>query len=58
MHIGYIVGTIVAVFIIICGCIGVIYAKKNQTKDKWAMWAIILGIAALISAVINYNLFN
>ena len=55
MPIGYIVGTIVAVCIIICGCVA---AKKNHKKRKWAMWAIAVGIVALISSVINYNLFN
>lgn len=58
MHIGYIVGAIVAVSLIICGCVAVVHAKKNQKKNKWDVWAIIFGGVALISAVINYNLFG
>lgn len=54
MYIGYIVGIVVAVSTIICGCIAAAYAKKNNKKSKWAVLAIILGIAALISAVINF----
>ncbi len=53
MHIGYIVGIVVAVSTIICGCLGVAYAKKNNKKSKWAVLAIVLGIAALISVAIN-----
>ncbi len=58
MHIGYIVGSIVAVSLIICGVAAMVLAKKKQKKTKWAIWAIIWGIVALISAVINYNLFS
>ena len=58
MHIGYIVGAIVAVSLIICGCVAVVHAKKNHKKNKWAVWAIIFGVVALISAVINYILFG
>lgn len=57
MHIGYIIGIIAAVSLIICGCVAAIYAKMNHKKSKWAIWPIIIGIGALISAVINYNLF-
>lgn len=57
MQIGYIVGIIVAVGIIICGCAEDVHAKKNQKNSKWAKWAIIFEIAALISSVINYCLF-
>lgn len=58
MHIGYIVGTMIAVLFIICGCIAAILAKKNQKRSKWAMWTIFFGFVALISAVVNYNLFG
>jgi hypothetical protein len=57
MHIGYIVGSSVAVLLIICGVVAAIIAKRNQKRSKWAIGAIIFGIFALISAVINYNLF-
>ncbi|WFR58113.1 hypothetical protein QA584_03345 [Anaerocolumna sp. AGMB13025] len=58
MHIGYIVGAIVAVSLIICGVAAMVFAKKKQKKNKWAIWAIVFGIVALISAGINYNLFR
>lgn len=58
MPVGYIVGVIVAVCIVLGGCIAVVYAKKNQKKKAWAVGAILLGIAALLSAVINYNRFG
>lgn len=58
MDIGYIVGIIVAVSVIICGGIGIVLAKRNGKKSKWAIWAIIFGVIALISAAINYNLFR
>ena len=58
MHIGYIVGTVVAASIIICGCIAAAYAKKIIKKVSGQYWEIIFGIAALISGVINFYLFN
>jgi multisubunit Na+/H+ antiporter MnhB subunit len=58
MHIGYIVGAIVAVSFIICGVAATVLVKKKQKKNKWPIWTIIFGIVALISAVINYNLFS
>lgn len=57
MHIGHIVGSSFAVLLIICGIIAAVLAKKNQKKSKWGIGVIIFGIIALISAVINYNLF-
>jgi len=44
MDIGYIVGIIVAVSVIICGGIGIVLAKRNGKKSKWATWAILAGI--------------
>lgn len=57
MHIGYIVGIIVAICIIICGGVAAIYAKKKNKKCKWAILAIVFGIISLITAFINYNFF-
>lgn len=56
MHIGFLVGTIIATALIILGSIAIVLAKKNSKRSKWAIWAIFIGIIALISAVINYNL--
>lgn len=58
MYIGYIVGIIVAISVIVCGSVAAIYAKRNHKKCKWAILAIVFGIVALISAFINYNLFG
>lgn len=58
MHIGFIVGIIIAAALIISGGVAIILAKKNNKRSKWAIWAILIGIIALISAAINYNLFN
>ena len=58
MDIGYIVGITVAIALIISGVITIILAKKNDKRNKWAVWLIIIGIVALTSAAINYNFFN
>ncbi len=58
MHIGFIVGIIIAVALIISGTIAIILAKKSNKRSRWAIWSILIGIIALISAAINYNLFN
>jgi len=58
MGVGYIVGITVAIALIILGIITFILAKKNGKRYKWAIWLIIIGIVALISAAINYNFFN
>lgn len=58
MYIGYIVGIIVAICIIVCGGAAAIYAKKKGKKCKWAILAIVFGVVALISAFINYNFFG
>jgi RsiW-degrading membrane proteinase PrsW (M82 family) len=59
MHIGFIVGIIIATTLIIIGGIAIVIDKKNNKKSKWwAIWSILFGIIALISAAINFNLFN
>jgi glycerol uptake facilitator-like aquaporin len=58
MFVGYIVGIIVAVVLIIGGCVAVANAKRNNRKNKWGFVAIVFGVTALISAAVNYNLFG
>ena len=58
MHIGFIVGIIISMALIIVGIIVMSLAKIKGTKNKWAVWLIAFGVVALISAVINFNLFN
>jgi hypothetical protein len=53
MHIGFIVGIIVAITAIGIGIVGLISSKKNNSKIKWALWVILFGVLALISAAIN-----
>jgi len=36
MHIGFIVGIIISVSLIICGIVAIIYARVNQKEYKWA----------------------
>lgn len=58
MYIGFIVGIVIATVMIILGGIAIVIAKKNNKRSKWAIWSILIGIVALISAAINYNLFG
>jgi len=58
MHIGFIVGTIISIVLIGVGIIVMGFAKSKGTKSKWAEWLVVIGVVALISAVINFNLFN
>lgn len=58
MHIGFIVGTIISIALIVVGIIVMGLAKSKGAKSKWAVWLIVIGVVALISAVINFNLFN
>lgn len=58
MHPGFIVGIVVATALIIFGIISLISDKKNNKSKKWAVWLIVAGVVALISAVINYNIFG
>jgi len=58
MHIGFIVGTIISIALIVVGIIVMGLAKGKGTKSEWAVWLIVIGVVALISAVINFNLFN
>lgn len=56
MEIGFIVGIIIAVLVLITGGIGLLVSKKKGAKNKWAWWAIAFGVCALISAGINLGI--
>lgn len=58
MHIGFIVGIIISIAIIVVGIIVIGLAKSKGTKSNWAVWLIGFGVVALISAVINFNFLN
>jgi len=58
MEIGFIVGIIISVSVLITGIMGLIVSKKKGAKNKWAWWAIVFGVCALISAVINLRIFS
>lgn len=57
MEIGFIVGIIISVLVLIIGIIGILLSKKSGVKNKWAWWAVVFGVCALISAVINLKIF-
>ena len=58
MHIGFIVGIIISIAIIVVGIIVMGLAKNKDTKSNWAVWLIGFGVVALISAVINFKFLN
>ncbi len=58
MHIGFIVGGIIALALIICGLAALVYAKITKKEYKWPKWLVIAGVFAVISGLINFNLFN
>lgn len=58
MFIGFIVGSIISIALIVVGIIAMGLAKSKGTKNKWAVWLIAFGVVALISGVINFNLLN
>ena len=58
MHIGYIVGSSIAFMVTITGISYLVIARKRRKNSKWAVWAVVFGVCALISAFINYDLFK
>ncbi len=57
MYIGFIVGIIVASAFIVAGGVATIFAKVTNKRNRWAVWMIVFGVGALISAAVNYHLF-
>lgn len=53
---GFIVGTSLAVLILITGIVGLLISKQKGKKNKWAFWFILFGCCAIISAFINAGL--
>lgn len=50
---GFIVGTSLAVLILVTGIVGLLISKQKGKKNKWAFWFILFGCCAIISAFIN-----
>ncbi|MEY9973203.1 Mg2+ and Co2+ transporter CorA [Lysinibacillus sp. RC46] len=55
MEIPFLVGTGVAVLVLLVGIFGLV-SKKNGKPNKWAWWLIIIACCAFVSAIINYGL--
>jgi len=55
MNIPFMVGTGIAILLLLVGIIGLMMSKKKGTPNKWAIWLIIFACCALVSAVINYQ---
>ncbi len=53
MYIGFVVGIIISIIVLVIGIMGMIVAKKKGESSKWALYFIVFAICALISAVIN-----
>lgn len=56
MEPGWIVGTSVAVLVLLVGIVGVVTSKQKRQRNRWAGWFILFGCCAIISAFINYSL--
>ncbi|WP_186323464.1 hypothetical protein [Paenibacillus xylanexedens] len=54
MSIGWIVGTSLAIIVLLSGLVGLNQAVRRQRKARWPWWLIGFSVAALISAAINY----
>ncbi|WP_454191658.1 hypothetical protein [Paenibacillus sp. Marseille-Q7038] len=53
---GFIVGTSLAVLVLLTGIVGLLISKQKRKKNKWAWWFILFGCCAIISAFINASL--
>lgn len=53
MNIPFIVGTGVAILLILVGISGMLVSKRRGTKNKWSWWLILFGCCAVVSAFIN-----
>ena len=53
---GFIVGTSLAVLVLLTGIGGLLISKQKRKKNKWAWWFILFGCCAILSAFINANL--
>ncbi|WP_211750301.1 hypothetical protein [Paenibacillus sp. Marseille-Q4541] len=53
---GFIVGTSLAVLVLLTGIVGLLISKQKRKKNKWAWWLILFGCCAIISAFINAGL--
>ncbi|CAM4335094.1 DUF308 domain-containing protein [Paenibacillus tarimensis] len=56
MEPGWIVGTSLAVLILLAGVIGLAVSKQNRRKNRWGWWFVIFGVCAIISAFVNLSI--
>ncbi|MFS0869622.1 hypothetical protein [Paenibacillus xylanilyticus] len=54
MSIGWIVGSSLATAVLLTGIIYLFVGYRKNTKVRWPWWLIGFGVAALVSAAINY----
>ncbi|WP_179282919.1 MULTISPECIES: hypothetical protein [Paenibacillus] len=55
MSIGWIVGSSLATLVLLAGIISLfISIRKSKNHRRWPWWLIGFGVAALVSAAINY----
>ncbi|MCM3292272.1 hypothetical protein M3661_19305 [Paenibacillus sp. MER 180] len=55
-HVGFIVGSVIASVVLIAGIIGLVLSKRRGDTSTWAGWAVLFGVCALASAVINLGI--
>ena len=53
MKIGIIIGYILAIILIIVSLIGLLFSKKQNESSKWALWVMLAGVIALLTAGVN-----
>ncbi|WP_413377608.1 hypothetical protein [Paenibacillus taichungensis] len=54
MSIGWIVGSSLATVVLLTGIISLISSMRKNNNRRWPWWFIGFGVAALVSAAINY----
>lgn len=53
MKIGIISGIILGVLLLLISMVSLFVSKRNGIENKWAWWVFLLGIAAIITAIVN-----
>ncbi|WP_186327850.1 hypothetical protein [Paenibacillus xylanexedens] len=52
---GWIVGISFSTIVLLIGIYGALNSRRRQARKKWALWFILFGCCALVSAIINYQ---
>ena len=53
MIIPFIVGTGIAILLLLLGIIGLLVSKQRGARNKWSWWLILFGCCAIVSAIFN-----